>query len=153
MKLSTVILGMSIFLMPLLAGCGERAERLEGRLGNETVVNLQQAQEVLVVGVEPGATLLTPKFLAEKRALTQVEAEQLRRLLMSDSSYIFDRTKSCLFIPEYAFLFMSGEKVVLTVLYSPSCKQVRFISGERGVVLDIDPAFNSLQEVINQFKK
>lgn len=72
---------------------------------------------------------------------------QVIQILTLDQSYILDKTKKCLFVPEYALEF-EGQTPLL-ILISPSCKQLKIIKSSGSATLDIDPAFDQLMNIIN----
>lgn len=79
--------------------------------------------------------------------LTPEQRVRLQWLLLDQQSYRTGALKKCLFLPEYAFTLHKGESD-LNVLVSMSCAQIQFLTGEKKLLRDCDPALPKLQEFI-----
>jgi hypothetical protein len=76
----------------------------------------------------------------------------MQALLLNDNTYMFDAKKKCLFIPNLALeLKLNDEK--LTILIGIRCKQVQFIYGKENIILDVDPAFPEIEELLNSLRR
>ena len=74
---------------------------------------------------------------------------EIRRILLSDSSYVFGLTKRALFIPEFALNFVGEKKV--TILFSPSSEQIEVLEEGSKSKIDMDPAFNDITSVLKKY--
>lgn len=75
---------------------------------------------------------------------------EIRRILLSDSSYVFGLTKRALFIPEFALDFVGEKKV--KILFSPSSEQIEVLQeGNKSKKIDMDPTFNQIILVLKKY--
>ncbi|HEY4135185.1 MAG TPA: hypothetical protein VGO34_08205 [Alphaproteobacteria bacterium] len=82
--------------------------------------------------------------------LTLGQVEQLRTLIFSENSYVFDKSKRCPFLADYGFVFHAGERQASVVL-SMSCKLWSFARGtERAKIEDFDPAESDIKALIGE---
>jgi hypothetical protein len=78
------------------------------------------------------------------------QVEQLRTLVFSENSYIFDKSKRCPFLADYGFVFHAGERQA-SVALSMSCKLWSFARGaERAKIEDFDPAETDIKTLIGE---
>lgn len=101
------------------------------------------------VGKEIYSILSSPESVKmEGNSLfSESEMRTLQKFLLEDKSYVFDRTKKCLFVPEVTLVFES-EKEQVVVFLSFFSKQVKFFKGDRTIILDSDPMDEELKEFI-----
>lgn len=90
--------------------------------------------------------------LNSPQELSSTFLNEIRSLLMDDSSYLFVSKKNNLFVPNLA-LEMRMKKEKLVILIATGCKQVRFIQGEEQLTLECDPAFADLEKLINTLRR
>lgn len=69
--------------------------------------------------------------------LNAEQVNKLQKLLFRSEGYHFDRTKKCLFIPDVVFRFETGDEVDAVI--AMGCRQIKFISEEKAIILDFDP--------------
>lgn len=151
-KFTTFILSLS--LLAIVIACQSRenikpespVEKLRAKLSDHAIEIILSPETAYVFEVTPDFTHPEGYILSSpKRTLNSGQVSLLKDLLLSDNSYIFDRTKSCLFIPTYGYLFAKGEAQVL-ILVSPSCKQIKMqYQEEESAYLDNDPSFISME--------
>ncbi len=79
--------------------------------------------------------------------LTPEQRRRFQGLLLDQQSYRQESLKKCLFLPEYAFTFHKGD-AVLTLLFAASCAQIQFITDEKTVLRDCDPALPKFQQFL-----
>ncbi len=79
--------------------------------------------------------------------LTPEQRRRFQGLLLDQQSYRQESLKKCLFLPEYAFTFHKGD-AALTLLFAASCAQIQFITDEKKVLRDCDPALPEFQQVL-----
>ena len=144
-----------IFIGVLLTCCssysnsGNSPKKLAERLNDkETLDFLSHSEEIYVYGTRPNKETFF-QLVTDPKQLTAEQARKFKSLLLSDSSYLFDRTKKCLFIPQAAFKFVKDGKESL-VLFSMSCNQLRFMLQGRHVTLDYDPVQDQFAELFDE---
>lgn len=148
----SLLAGFSVLLLALACSPEKVQKEEKDRLivqtiGDEAFDKLSSAHRIAVMKVKPEPS---GNFQVQGQALL-LNSKQMQKLLMlltDDNSYLFDVTKRCLFIPEYA-LQIQGEESLLLLL-SPSCKQIRFLNvhENKHLTLDIDPSFESVMSVV-----
>lgn len=143
-KTLTCILGSLL----ALSACATTTLQLERKLGKHTYAALNNAKAVSVVKV---AEVRKPPYTPEgtPKNLNTEEVTTLRKLLLNDHSYSFNRIKRCLFIPEISYQF-TGDKVV-NVYVSYSCKKIKIVSENNTNIIDYDPMakkFNSFSKAV-----
>lgn len=78
----------------------------------------------------------------EKRLVAKDEVEAI----FNEQNFLFDWTKKCIFIPDFAICFKESKDSIIYV--SISCKQMKFVTKKRGFILDFDPAAEKIKEII-----
>ncbi|MCB1112504.1 MAG: hypothetical protein H7A37_10060 [Chlamydiales bacterium] len=111
-------------------------------LGLDAVETIKNSQDVTFSKAAPDSNN-NFKIVGEPRALSHLDYAALKQILLDDRSYIFDKTKACLFIPEAVITFNASAPV--KVLISPSCKQLKFLYEGESVILDCDPIMENLK--------
>lgn len=76
--------------------------------------------------------------------LAPKQVERLQAILLDGNTYLFDVVKKCLFLPEYAFRFVRGEKNVI-VLICYSCEELTFVFQGRELLEDFNRATSRLK--------
>ena len=119
---------------------------LEGRLGVKTFQLINTAEGITF------SNFRTPEGFSKQ--LTDEQVTKLKQILISDSSYIFDRMKKCLFIPDGGtFTFFKGDQS-LTAVLSIACKQLKITLPEgKVIILEVDPSFDKLTKLITEITK
>ncbi|MEC7840357.1 MAG: hypothetical protein VX777_10000 [Chlamydiota bacterium] len=120
-------------------------------LGNSFIDKVVESDYSLLIKVTPK---LPSKYKIENERVTisDQDAKDLKNILLNNDSYMFDLTKSCLFIPEYAIDFQGETNV--TILLSPTCKQIEVIDEQSSSVrADIDPAFDSIMSILSKYQE
>lgn len=139
----------------LLTGCStgsdlpsDSSKLVERLKDKKTFEILSQPDAVFIYGTRPNPDTFF-QIVTEPKRLTADQMRKVKKLLLSDSSYLFDRTKKCLFIPQAAFKFVKdGEEAI--VLVSMSCNQLRFMLSGRHATLDYDPVLDQLAPLLNE---
>lgn len=147
MQKLTTFVTVSLLLITTLfvAACQSSSEgknkKLEKRLGKEAIDTLKAPDDVFIFSVDPtqkeNYNGKEPLILLEESNLTDSQKNSLKMILLNDSSYDFEKTKKCVFVPEIGFRFK--KEYVVTVLVSLNCNQMRFLIDEGRVTLDFDP--------------
>lgn len=123
-----------------------KVAKLEDRIGKDTVFYLQSSSNILTLQIKPDGK--NGFSTVEEAALTNDVSNRLKEVLLEDDSYIFDRTKSCLFLPTEGWRFKGKEDVV--VLYSSYCKQIKITTPRKNFILDIDPVNEDFKALSNK---
>jgi len=130
------------------------SQRLENKISHEIVQQIANPKQVSVGRTfknEDKIFVMSPT----QHVLTGDKVEELKKMLINDKGYIFDKTKKCLFVPEIAFSFQSSKEVVLLV--NLFCNQVKFVDGDKSVIVDYDPMakeFNAFcREILDQLDR
>lgn len=129
---------MVLLALMTLAACSlkpNNPSQFEQRIGSKAYQSLNKASAAVIITKE-----------TEKK-LSPEQVEKLKTLLLRDEGYIFDRTKKCLFFPQHTFSFDDGQT---QVIISQVCKQIKVVSGDKGVILDYDPMQQQINEFINK---
>lgn len=81
------------------------------------------------------------------------DVQSIKEILSSDKSYLFNIKKKCPFLPEYA-LELRGEKEGMTLLYAPSCKELKRVHGElEAQIIEIDPSAEKIDTLIQKYQQ
>ena len=78
----------------------------------------------------------------ERRNISKEEIEAF----INEQNFLFDWTKKCLFIPDFAIVFEGSKESAIYV--STNCKQMKFVTKDKGFILDFDPAAEKMKEII-----
>ena len=105
--------------------------------------SVEASREIVLVKFDPSTGQCTESTL---KKFEKNEMIILKSYLLDDSSYYFDKTKTCPFIPQYALKFSDSDDVI--VLISPSGKQLKFKVGDQSKILDYDPMANYLNQFL-----
>ncbi len=122
----------------LFAACTSQpapASQFEERVGKEAVETIQQAETALLI------------IQDTESSLSEDQVNSIKKLLLADEGYLFDRTKKCLFIPQATLSFDQGKTKVIV---SMSCKQLKIVSGGKSSILDTDPMADALHQLITK---
>jgi hypothetical protein len=129
-----------LLLVPvLLIGCFQASKEsqteIESLLGKEITETVKQANYVTFFKLKPNRKALIPS--EEIKVLNQKEIHKLLKFVLNDKHYLLDRKKKVLFTPQFGFKF-EGKKTLWLVVSTPA-NQIKFIEGQKSVVLDYDP--------------
>lgn len=138
------LVSLLLFVIVSFAFQAESGEFIAGRqfektVGKEAAFSIADSQEVFAVTAPKG----------HKVRLTAKQANSLRQFLLSDSTYIFDKKKRCLFIPEIIYKFKENPEVTVFVCYS--FNQIKVVGPKNTVILDYDivaDEFNKIHKKI-----
>lgn len=123
-----------------------KVAKLEDKIGKDTVSYLQSSNNILTLQIKPDGK--NGFNTIEETTLSKESSNRLKEVLLEDDSYIFDRTKSCLFLPTDGWRFKGKEDVV--VLYSSFCKQIKISTPKKNFILDIDPVNEDFKALSNR---
>lgn len=101
------------------------------------------------IGIEAFAILQNPETvvnIANGKALSRDDVDELLDLLLSDSSYIFDKQKRCPFVSESTFKFIRGKEVKVEI--GLACAKVRFTFEDQADTIDCDPVAERLKNLL-----
>jgi hypothetical protein len=141
--LMTLLLTLSIF------GAYAATPKLHQKLGGENLEVLKNAKFVTLLTIIPEGA--QSKYQPQPEVhLTNEEISRLKRQLLDDHNYSFERRKSCEFIPELSFKFQDGKDGVVHLFVSPSCNQILFAMGRKSVLLDYEPSYERLEDYFQQ---
>lgn len=138
----------SLFLMSasicfLHAEAPQIGTRFEKTVGSEMANLIANAQEMVATDLSAGIEFV-------------LDAEQLQsfqKLVLNDSSYVFDFQKRCLFVPQIAYAIKGSPHA--KVLVSIVCNQIRFDLPNKSIIIDYDlvkKEFNKLNKNIIHYK-
>jgi len=84
--------------------------------------------------------------------LAPKQIERLQLMLLDENTYLFDVVKKCLFLPEYAFRFVRGDRSVI-VLVCYSCEELTFVYGGRELLEDFNNATRRMKALAGELFK
>jgi len=91
--------------------------------------------------------------ILQKKTLTKLQHQKIRRLLGSDSTYLPDSlAKLCLFLPEFG-IRLTDKKDTTNVLISLKCDLIRFYHQGKYKMLNCDPARDELRAFYQEIFK
>lgn len=108
--------------------------QVEERLGARIYQEIQHPMAVTYFVVEQDMS---------ERPLSDALRWLLQQTLLDDDSYLLHRTKQCPFVPELAFHFKGSED--LFIYLSFSCRQIKVVSQDKSIILDIDPKMDEME--------
>ena len=154
MKNIVLLICLSLTGVICFTACEHKNDRktdtnlMQEKIGQQTVQTLSRAQSVEIEDIEPSKAR-GYAFTGFGNRLTPSKAAELKKLLLNDKNYDFNRMKSCLFIPKIAFHFKSNDEPLVTILYSPWCKQIKIINRDEETVLEVDLITGTLEKFLN----
>ncbi len=105
--------------------------------------SIERSHKIALVEFDPSTNQITGKILKQ---FENNDLILLKSYLLDGSSYHFNKTKTCLFIPQYALTFSDSEDVV--ILISPSGKQLKFQFEGKSKILDYDPMSDFMDRLL-----
>lgn len=153
MKNKIFLACLSFSCLALFVGCGKKDSSgstltlLKEKIGTEAIDSIGEAEFVEVEDIEPSKSGYA--FTGYGKPLSKNNALELKQLLLNDNSFEFTKMKSCLFIPKLAFHFKKNNKTLLTILYSPWCKQLKVIEQDQEALLEADAIDGEIEEIIH----
>lgn len=119
---------LSAIILVLACACTEEKVK-SGPLFEKTV-----GKEVVEVIIGTDAVKATKISNNKKIQLTDEQLTKFRKLILSDSSYIFDKKKRCVFVPQMSYVFKD-----VTILVSHTCNQIKITApSKKSVIIDYD---------------
>lgn len=139
----------------LAAACGMRGDAkkevnmplLRERVGGDALDTIHQAGLVEIEEIEPSKEK-GYAYTGFGKPLSDRQAEQLKRLILNDENFEFNRMKSCLFVPKLAMHFKARNQDTVTVLFSPWCKQLKVIRQDKETILEADAISDSIERIL-----
>jgi hypothetical protein len=128
-----------------------KTSKLEAALGSSSYALIANADEITAFKVAPklpGPGVPSYQPSSATITLTENASKELREALLNDASYHFDITKKCLFIPTLALVFSKGDES-MSIYVSPACQQLKFLNGDKTLLLDYDPAHQLFENNFN----
>ena len=146
-RLQTIF--MTLLMTVGVFGAYAATPKLHQKLGGENLEVLKNAKFVTLLTIIPEG--VQGKYQPQTEVhLASEEITRLKRQLLDDHNYAFDRRKSCRFIPELSFKFQDGKDSVVHVFVSPSCNQILFAMGRKSALLDYEPSYERLEDYFQQ---
>lgn len=136
---------ISLFLILFAAPLAAASPKLYEKLGGSNLDILRNAKFVTILTLVPDGT----KSIQEVH-LNADEIDRLKKNILDDHNYQFDKTKSCHFNPELSFKFIDGEKGSVLVFVSPVCNQILFGTDTHSVLLDYDSVAERIEPFFQQ---
>lgn len=138
------VFSTSLFLMLGLIGLLDAdapkiGTRFEKTVGTEVANCIANAEEMTA----------TDLATENQFPLTTKQLESFKKFVLSDSGYVFDYKKRCLFVPQILYTIKDNPEV--KVIVSIVCNQIRFDSPNGSIILDDDlvkKEFNKLNKNI-----
>lgn len=124
--------------------------KLRQTLGGKNLDVLKNAQHVTILAMIPEGDSYQPQ---PEIHLTREEITRLKRQLLDDHNYAFEKRKSCKFVPEISFKFQDENEEIVHVFVSPSCNQLLFSMGRKSTLLNYEPAYERLEPYFQQLVK
>jgi hypothetical protein len=153
----TITLAMLCMVAVVLLSCRQGTAPDEGKkmgtdispkvmefLGNDIIDILKNPDKVESYRVKfqktgKGSNLGGYPVTAKGPELAPKQIERLQAILFDANTYLFDVVKKCLFLPEYAYRFIRGDKQVI-VLVCYSCEELTFVFEGRELLEDFNNA-------------
>lgn len=155
MKNIIFLICLSIISVALLTNCRDEGSKeislLKEKVGKETLDAITTAQVIEIEDIEPSKER-GYAFTGFGKALPDSKVKDLKKLILNDKSYEFNRMKSCLFIPKVAYHFKAEHQAPVTLLYSPWCKQIKVISKDHEAILEADAINDQLERLSNSVR-
>jgi len=123
---------------------------LREKIGRSALDAIASAQFVEVEEIEPVKDRGGFAFTGFGRVLHPDKTEELKKLILNDQSFDFEKMKSCLFVPKTAFHFKNQHEDLVTILYSPWCKQIKIIDRDSESVLEADAIADSIDRILKR---
>jgi len=122
----------------------EISPKVTGFLGNDIIDVLRSPDRVESYKVKfqktgKGNNMGGYPVTAKGSDLAPKQIERLQAILFDANTYLFDVVKKCLFLPEYAYRFVRGDKNVI-VLVCYSCEELTFVFEGRELLEDFNNA-------------
>jgi hypothetical protein len=143
---SQIPLLMMLFLCLPIFG---EVSRLQEQLGSKNLEIIKNAKFVTILSMVPERARAQYGTIKELH-LSNDEMAKLKRNILEDHNYDFDRKKSCKFLPEISFKFEDDQEEVLHLFVSPSCNQMLFGTDSYSLLLNYDPAHERLEHYFKQ---
>ncbi len=121
--------------------------KLQTLLGKEAVDVIYQPDSVTVIPVKFSAQSPAYELLSSGNTLSCGMQKELQDLLLDETHYVHELTKSAVFLPSLAFKFIKNNETKALILISLSSNQLKIINGENSLILDYDPA----KEIFNSY--
>lgn len=136
-----------VFFIGLLIfnSCYKDSNLLYDYFGKEIVTHMKNAKEIKIYKINP---IFHDEYKIENfiRTLNSNECENIKKMLLDESSYVFNLDKRCLFLPEYALMFDDNDELLLLLNFSG--KQIAF-SNHIHKKINIDPINSDILKIIN----
>ena len=152
--LNIVIFSLVVFSVFIMMGSKKHpavltAEHPNYRLHAQIVELLEKAQEVTVTKVRPvwGGECRFEK-LTYAHQLGEEQKSELVQILLQPESYIFNKKKMCLFVPEL-WIQMDED---LEVLVNRSGKQLEFVFQGKYQRVECDPAYDKIMKIFEDIE-
>lgn len=142
-----LVVGLSGCLTSSQPGMQASTAKLQETLGKEIVERMASSTRGFCIAINAE----NEKRGGARIALSHSELEQLKALLLSDDSFLFDYHKRCPFIPEYGFLLEGRGQTLLMV--SPSGNQIKVVGVKGGGILEADPIVDKIKKGICKIEK
>lgn len=125
-----------LIIFVMLFTSAHKTHQLEETIGAHMLYAMNSSQQVFV-GRAVKSELDRFALSKQHHVLTGDKTEKLRKLMLDDGAYVFDKSKKCLFTPE--LVFQIGLQDPVYIFVNLFCQQVKFKHKELEVVLDYDP--------------
>ncbi len=127
---------MITFIMAAMLAFSAPCE-LQNAITLEAFQTIENAGEIILIELSTGK---------EIKRYEKNDLVLLKSYLLDSGSYYFDKTKTCLFIPEYVLKFSDSDDIAVYV--SPSGKQLKFQFDRKSKILDYDPVAKPLNQIL-----
>lgn len=122
-------------------------EKIQEKLGTADWAVLQAPQYVTILLIDPNEKL---DLLKKEIHLSAPEIERLKRNILEDHNYDFERVKRCRFVPDLSFKFEDKEGNVVYFFVDRNCLQVLFKSNSRALLVNYDRVHERLNFFLQQ---
>lgn len=140
---------LTLLFTCLTAGSFAATSQLHKTLGGENLNTIKNAKFVTILPLNRGNSVMDYCHEPEIH-LSNAEINRLKRQLLDDHNYVFDKVKSCQFIPEISLKFKGDQDEEIYVFISPICNQILFSMGGSSALLNYDPAHERLEPYFQQ---
>ena len=121
-------------------------------MGSETIDLLFETDTAKIYKLEPIKNTETENFnqypISGINVLTDNEIKKLFSIVLDVKNFSKD-TKTCLFTPSYGISFQTVKNVIVDLIISEDCNQIKVLKSEKPLIIDYDKNQGSLNMFLN----
>lgn len=125
-------------LLFITFSCSHSNTKVKETIGEADYAFIQKAKNISFFTLFPSEKDKKREITSTSiKKLTKARLDQLKTFILEDSNFLFGQIKKTVFIPQYGFKI--GEEDQLSILISPTGKQLKIIKNEKTILLNYDP--------------